>query len=248
MCESSEGSGETARMLRLVWALTDKRCHKHTNFVQVREQWRLWQDCMHTNSRLSIDWKKYAICTPILCMCESSSGSCKTAHTLRHVWALAERIFHMNAHLVYVWDQWRLWLDGTNAQARQSIDWWNMPYVRPFCACVRAVMALARLHEYLVSSEYLLKEYAVCTPILRMCERSKSSGKTAHTLRHVWALAERIYRMNAHLVYLREQWSLWLDGTNAQARQSIDWWNMPYVRPFCACVRAVKALERLHEY
>ena len=77
-----------------------------------------------------------------------------------------------------------------------------------------------------------------------MCESSKGSGKTAHTLRHVWALAERICRMNAHLVYVREQWRLWLDGTNAQARQSIDWWNMPYVCPFCACVRAVKALAR----
>ena len=181
-------------------------------------------------------------------MCESSKGSGKTAHTLRHVWALAERICRMNAHFVYVREQWRLWLDGTNAQARQSIDWWNMPYVRPFCAFVRAVKALARLHEYLVSSEYWLKEYAVCTPILRMCESSKGSGKTTHTLRHVWALAERICRMNTHLVYVREQWRLWLDGTNAQARQRIDWWNMPYVRPFCACVRAVKALARLHEY
>ena len=57
MCESSEGSGEAARMLRLVWALTDKRNHKHTHFVYVREQWRLWQDCKLTKSPLSIDWK-----------------------------------------------------------------------------------------------------------------------------------------------------------------------------------------------
>ena len=57
MCESSEGSGETACMLRLVWALTDKICHEHTHFVYVRAQWRLWQDYMHTNSRPSIDWK-----------------------------------------------------------------------------------------------------------------------------------------------------------------------------------------------
>ena len=113
MCQSSEGSGETARMLRFVWTLTDKICQKHTHFVYVREQWRLWQDCMHTRSRLSIDWKKKC---------------------------------HMYAHFVHVREQWRLWQDCTHAKARLSINWKNMPYVRPFCACVRAVKALVRLH------------------------------------------------------------------------------------------------------
>ena len=146
MCESLEGSGETARMLRHVWALTDKRCHKHTHFVHVREQWRLWHDCMHTKSRLSIDWL-------------------------------------------------------------------NMPYVRPFCACARAVKALARRYECSGTSEHWLMKYAVCTPILCICESSEGSGKTAWILSLVWVLAERIR----------------------------------YVRPICACARAVKVLARLHK-
>ena len=148
MCESSEGSGETARMLRLVWALTDKRCHKHTHFVYVREQWRLWQDFMHTMSRLSIDWKnmpyvrtfcacasavetlarlhtrygssehwlnEHAVCTPIVCMCESIESSGETARMLMRVRALTDGICRMYAYFVHVWDQWRLWRGCTHA-------------------------------------------------------------------------------------------------------------------------------------
>ena len=181
MCESSEGFGETTRMLRLVWALTDKRCHKHFHFVHVREQWRIWQDCTHTKSRLSIDWI-------------------------------------------------------------------NMPYVRSFCACARAVNVLARLHTDWVSSEHWLKEYAVCTLILCMCESSEGSGETARMLRLVWALTDKRCHKHIHFVHVREQWRLWQDCMHTKSRLSIDWINMPYVRPFCACARAVKALARLHAY
>ena len=49
-------------------------------------------------------------------------------------------------------------------------------------------------------------------------------------------------------------WSLqpyylhWQDCTHSKARLSINWRNMPYVRPFCAFVKAVKALVRLHAW
>ena len=56
MFESSEGSGETACMLRRVWAFTDGICQMYAHFVHVREQWRLWWDCMYGQVRLSIYW------------------------------------------------------------------------------------------------------------------------------------------------------------------------------------------------
>ena len=120
MCESSEGSGKTANLLSLVWALTER----------------------------------IAIYTPILYMCESSRGSRKTAHTLRLVWAFTEGICHMYAHFAHLREQWTLWLDCMHTKSRLSIDWQNIPYLRPFCACTRAVEALARLHTRLGSSEH----------------------------------------------------------------------------------------------
>ena len=79
-----------------------------------------------------------------------------------------------------------------------------MPYVRPFCARMSAVKTLARLQAYLVSSEYLLKEYAVCTPNLRMSESSEGSGENARMLRRIWALTHGICRMYAHFVHVLE--------------------------------------------
>ena len=189
---------------------------------------------------------RYAVCTPILCMCESREGSGKTAWILSLVWVLAERICRMYALFAHVREQWRLWRDCTHAQASLSIDWWNMPYVCPFCVCVRAVKALARRYECSGASEQWLVKYAVCTPILRMCESGEGSGKTAWILSLVWVLTERICRMYALFAHVREQWRLWRDCTHAQASLSIDWWNMPFVCPFCACVREVMALVRLH--
>ena len=92
MCESSEGSGETARMLMLVRALTDRMCHINTHFVHVREQWRLRHDYMCATSSLSIDWKNMSYVPPFLCMCESSEGFGETARMLRWVWALTDTI------------------------------------------------------------------------------------------------------------------------------------------------------------
>ena len=40
MFESSEGSGETACILRRVWTFTDGICHMYAHFVHVREQWK----------------------------------------------------------------------------------------------------------------------------------------------------------------------------------------------------------------
>ena len=156
-------------------------------------------------------------------MCESSKGSDKTTQLLRHVWALIEIICHMNAHFVHVRQQWRLLRDSTHAQAPMSIDWWYMSYVRPFCARMSAVKALARLHAYLVSSEYWPKEYAVCTPTLRMCESSEGSGETARMLRRIWALTHGICHMYAHFVHVLELWRLWWDCTHAKVCLSIDW-------------------------
>ena len=174
-----------------------------------------------------------------MCACARAvKALAKTVRMLRRVRgtsALAERICRMNAHFVYVREQWRLWLDGTNAQARQSIDWWNMPhvweqwrlwqdcmntksrlsidwknmpYVRPFCACARAVKALARLHACSGESEHWLMEYAVCMPILCMCKRSDGSGETARMLKLVWALTDKRCHVYTHCVYVREQWRL----------------------------------------
>ena len=118
---------------------------------------------------------KYALCTPILRMCESSEGSGKTAWILSLDWVLTER---------------------------------NMPYVRPFCACARAVKALARLHACSGESEHWLMEYAVCMPILCMCKRSDGSGETARMLRLVWAWTDKTCHVYTHCVYVREQWRL----------------------------------------
>ena len=123
MFESSEGSGETACILRRVWAFTDGICHMYAHFVHVREQWRLWQACMHASSSLSIGWKNMSHVRPFMCMCESSEGSGETACTLRRVWAFTDGICHMYAHFVHVREQWRLWRDCTYANASLSIDW-----------------------------------------------------------------------------------------------------------------------------
>ena len=148
MCESSEGSGETACMVRCVWAFTDGICQMYAHFVHVRKQWRLWQDCMHASSSLSIGWKNMPYVHPLMCMCESSEGSGETACILRHVLALTDEICHMYAHLLHARVQWGLWRDCMYVQARLSIYWWNMPCVHPFCACARAVKALTRLHAF----------------------------------------------------------------------------------------------------
>ena len=123
MFESSEGSGETTCTLRRVWAFTDGICHMYAHFVHVREQWRLWQACMHASSSLSIGWKNMSRIRPFMCMCESSEGSGETACTLRRVWAFTDGICHMYAHFVHVREQWRLWRDCTHANASLSIDW-----------------------------------------------------------------------------------------------------------------------------
>ena len=123
MFESSEGSGETACILRRVWTFTDGICHMYAHFVHVREQWRLWQACMHASSSLSIGWKNMSHIRPFMCMCESSEGSGETACTLRRVWAFTDGICHMYAHFVHAREQWRLWRDCTHANASLSIDW-----------------------------------------------------------------------------------------------------------------------------
>ena len=225
MRESSVGSGETARMLRLVWAFADKRCHKPLILCMCESsEGAQWHDCKHTKSRLSIDFKN-AIYTPILYMCESSRGSWKTAHTLRLVWAYTEGICRMYAQFAHVREQWTLWLDCMHTKSRLNIDWQNIPYLRPFCACARAVEALARLHTRLGSSEHWLKEYAVCMPILRMCESSEGSGEAARMLRLVWALTDKRNHRHTHFVYVREQWRLWQDCKLTKSPLSIDWKN-----------------------
>ena len=83
MCESNEGSGEAARMLRLVWTLTDKICHVHTHCVYVWEQWRLWQDCMHIKSRLSIDWKNMPYVRPFRACARAVKAFVSTLNVLR---------------------------------------------------------------------------------------------------------------------------------------------------------------------
>ena len=56
------------------------------------EQQRFWQDCMHTKSRLSIDWKNMPYVRQFLCMCERIEGSGETARVLRCVRAMTDRI------------------------------------------------------------------------------------------------------------------------------------------------------------
>ena len=122
----------------------------------------------------------------------------------------------------------------------------NMPYVHPFCACAKAVKALAKLHKCSCASEHWLMKYTVCTPFLCMCDCSEGSGETARMLRFVWTLTDKICQKHTHFVYVREQWRLWQDCMHTRSRLSTDWKKLPYVRPFCACARAVKALTRLH--
>ena len=64
MCEGSECSGETERMLRLVQALTDRICHIYTRFVHVWEQWMRWRDCKHAKARLRIHRKNTSYVCP----------------------------------------------------------------------------------------------------------------------------------------------------------------------------------------
>ena len=130
--ESSGGSGETACMVRCVWAFTDGICQMYAHFVHVREQWRLWQDCMHASSSLSIGWKNMPYVHPLMCMCERSEGSGETACTLRRVWAFTGRICHIYANIVHVREQWRHWQDCMHATSSLSIGWKNMSYIRPF--------------------------------------------------------------------------------------------------------------------
>ena len=118
MCESSEGSDKTAHMHRRVWELTDRICHMFAHFVHVREQWRLWQDCMHATSSLSIGWKNMPYVRPLMCMCERSEGSGE----LRCVWAFTDKICHMYAHNVHVREQWKLWRDCAHAKASLSLE------------------------------------------------------------------------------------------------------------------------------
>ena len=158
---------------------------------------------------------KYAICTPILWTCESSEGSGKTACILNLVWVLTERkwpyVRPICACAKAVKALAKLqpcsgaWRNCNRAQARLSIDWWNMQYVPQFCACVRAVKALVRLHACYGLFEHWLIKYAIYTPILCMCENSEGSGKTACKLSLVWALTEKICHMYAHFVHVREQ-------------------------------------------
>ena len=159
MRESSECSGKTACILSLVWALTEK----------------------------------YVIFTPILCMCESSEGSGETARMLRLVWTRINMYYiwaishHFGTYCICInsvckhthtltWSDslstfilsmcmlQRLCRDYSHAQARLSIDWKNLPYVHPFCAFVRAVKALARLHTCSCASENWLLECTACAP------------------------------------------------------------------------------------
>ena len=126
-CTSSKGSGEAAPMFRRNWAFTERICHIYTHFVQGRgavtalarpnaylvlsehwlienaiytpifvhvwEQWRLWQECMHDKA-----CQENAICSPILCMGESSQRSGETERILRLVWAMTVRIWYIYIH------------------------------------------------------------------------------------------------------------------------------------------------------
>ena len=97
MCKSSEGSHKTACMLLLVWALAERICHVFAHSCAcaraVKALVRL-HVCSGASEHLLI---KYAICTLILCMCESSEGSGQTARMRRLVWALTDRICHIYA-------------------------------------------------------------------------------------------------------------------------------------------------------
>ena len=129
---------------------------------------RLRQDCMHTKSRLSIDWKNMPYVRPI-CACAKQWRLWRDCSMPRRVLALTDGICRMYAHFVHVLEQWRLWQDCMHTKSRLSIVWKNMPYVRPICACARAVKALARLYACSGASDHWLMEYAICTPILCMC-------------------------------------------------------------------------------
>ena len=55
------------------------------------------------------------------------------------------------------------------------------------------------------ASEHLLIEYAICTPILCMCESSEGTDKTACMLLLVCALAEEYVIYTPIYVHVREQ-------------------------------------------
>ena len=71
------------------------------------------------------------------------------------------------------------WRDCKHAKARLRIHRKKTPYICPFCAYAKAVKALVGLHTCACASEHLLVEYAICTPILCMCESSEGTDKTA---------------------------------------------------------------------
>ena len=59
-----------------------------------------------------------------------------------------------------------------------------MPYIDSFCACARAVNALARLNACLGLSKHCLIGYAISCVVYRF-ESSECSGETASMLRLV---------------------------------------------------------------
>ena len=138
---------------------------------------------------------------PILCMCESSEGSDKTAHMHRRVWELTDRICHMLPILCMYESS-----EGSDKTACMLLLVWALAerichMYTHLCACASAVKALVSSGV----SEHSLIKYAICTPIMCMCESSESSGETARMLRLVWALNARICYIYTHFVHVREQ-------------------------------------------
>ena len=122
----------------------------------------------------------------------------------------------------------------------------NMPYVHPFCACAKAVKALAKLHKCSCASEQWLMKYTVCTPFLCMCESSEGSGETARMLRFVWTLTDKICQNTPILCMCESSKGSGKTACILGLVWALTEKKLPYVRPICACARAVKALTRLH--
>ena len=148
-----------------------------------------------------------------------------------------------------MYGQQRVWWGCAHAQAHMSIHWKNIPYIRPFCAGAKSsdcsgeterklslVWALTdkiwHIHtRFFVHVRELWRFWQECM-----------HAKAFLRIHWIWPYGH----MYAHFVHVWEQWMRWRDCKHAKARLRIHRKKTPYVCPFCAYARAVKALVELH--
>ena len=163
---------------------------------------------MHTWTGASEHWLiEYAICTPILFMCESSEVLNKTACMLLLFWALNERICHMYAHLCAC-------ARAVKAMVRLQAcsgasEHWLISYAvcilfeharAMFCLmCLLAIISSHQLPSSLRGLKFGLRFYL---HPFRARANSNGFGETACMLRYVWAFTDRICQLKHRSIWI----------------------------------------------